>query len=77
MNKDQKLAVLDMSEDEQWNFLVDERIMTRCASTIGADHRDIRKRYLADLAFRKNNGTIAGKIPIEHIIDALIKNLDR
>lgn len=27
---------------------------------------------LADLAFRLHNGTIAGKKPIEHIIDALI-----
>jgi len=32
------------------------------------------RRALADLAFRKNNGTIAGKTPIEHIIDALIKD---
>lgn len=31
---------------------------------------------LADLAFRLSNGKIAGKKPIEHIIDVLIKNLD-
>ena len=34
------------------------------------------RKALADLAFRLSGGKIAGKKPIEYIIDALIKKLD-
>ena len=54
------LAVLDMSEDEQFNW---------CITHI--EECDI-EGSLADLAFRLSGGKIAGKKPIEYIIDALL-----
>ena len=41
------------------------------------DVPDELSESLADLAFWKNNGTIAGKTPIEYIVDALIKEMEK
>jgi hypothetical protein len=58
------LAVLDMTEDEQEIW-----VKTNVCKT-----NNERCTYsLADLAFRLHQGKIAGKKPIEYIIEALIK----
>ena len=79
MNKDQKiqklLAVLDLPEEEQQVW-----VWKNALCYAGSDINSIKLgRYtvesLADLAFRLNGGLIAGKQPIEWIIDALKKEL--
>ena len=60
------LAVLDMSEDEQIGFIYKHKgISAYCAALA------VNKRW-GDLAFRLSGGKIAGKKPIEYIIDALL-----
>ena len=57
------IAVLDMSEEEQWDWVIGNPVVY----TEGWDVTS-----LADLAFRLSGGKIAGKKPIEYIIDALL-----
>ena len=67
------LKVLDMSGEEQWKWLISNRrkygyrLFQDCLSG------NSKRMALADLAFRLHQGKIAGKKPIEYIIEALIK----
>ncbi len=72
------LAVLDGSERQQWDYLYnyEPRILKAVDYEKGFEDANYRLRVLADLAFQKSNGKIAGKTPIEHIIDALTKELN-
>ncbi|MCJ7482605.1 MAG: hypothetical protein MUO31_06535 [Thermodesulfovibrionales bacterium] len=61
------LKVLDMSEDEQWNWLYENKHLPNMSLMANTT----RGQILADLAFRLSGGKIAGKKPIEYIIEAL------
>lgn len=68
------LKVLDMSEDEQESKLRNYAYNHR---EEGHWHNYMNGHIsLADLAFRLSGGKIAGKTPIEHIINALIKDIE-
>lgn len=69
MTDKELLAVLDMSEPSQKIWLVGMDILRH---TRGPNGQVALLESLADLAFRLNAGSIAGKQPMEWIINALI-----
>ena len=78
MDEKELLAVLDMSEDElQMIWLIKKEVMVGAVLQCkGRGELPCPSESLTDLAFRLSGGKIAGKKPIEYIIDALIKKLD-
>ncbi len=66
--------LLDMSENEQWDRLEKNLplVWERKLNAFYCLYNGKEICCMADLAFRLHNGKIAGKKPIEHIVDALI-----
>ena len=74
------LKVLNMSEEEQFKWLCDKGITDGSLARSQVTHKIVTRWIrieFADLAFRLSGGKIADKKPIEYIVDALMKDLDR
>ena len=79
MTEQELLAVKELISEEQQIKRLYELGYTDCFVKLDCGRDGVKYECktgsLADLAFKKNNGKIAGKKPIEHIIDVLAKEM--